>query len=97
MELIEEQVLKLIQKRYGTLAEVKEKKQKVDYVKEIQKLEDLKVAYFEKHKQFTMTKQAFLEKKSQLTKQIESLENRIVEEDKKEEGVPTDKLTRELV
>lgn len=85
VELIEEQVLKLIQKRYGTLAEVKEKKQKVDYVKEIQKLADLKVAYFEKYKQGT------------LTKQIESLENRRVEEDKKEEEVPTDKLTRELV
>lgn len=50
-ELIEEQVLKLVQEGYGTLDEVKEKKKKVDYTKELQKLEDLKVAYLKIYKQ----------------------------------------------
>ena len=98
VDKLEDQVLALIKEKYGE-AEVKPK-EKIsikNIEKKIEKLQAKKMADFEKYKLGKMTKVKFVERKSQIDKEIEKLEEKIKLSSNETEVVTDNELTRKLM
>ena len=65
--------------------------------KRITKLQDKKMAYFEKYKLSKMTKAKFVESKSNIDEEIEKLEEKIKVSSTTQEVVKGNELTREMM
>ena len=98
VELLEEQVLSLIKEKYR---EVDTNKNDAVNLKELEKritkLQDKKMAYFEKYKLGKMTKAKFVESKSNIDEEIEKLEEKIKVSSTTQEVVKCNELTREMM
>lgn len=98
VEILEEKVLSLIKEKYGEVEINKNESVSVkDLEKRIAKLQDKKMANFEKYKLGKMTKAKFVESKSKIDDEIEELEVKIKLSSTTEEVVTDNELTREMM
>lgn len=98
VELLEEQVLSLIKEKYGEIDTNKNDAVNLkELEKRITKLQDKKMAYFEKYKLGKMTKVKFVESKSNIDEEIKKLEEKIKVSSTTQEVVKGNELTREMM